>query len=63
MIASSKAQRPPSRVGKKVISGYFDPEASRQLARLALDQGRSNEDLLREALNDLFAKYRLPPIT
>src|SRR5262245_38747435 len=61
VIASSK--RPPSRIGKKVISGYFDLEASKQLARLALDQGRSNEDLLREALNDLFTKYRLPPIT
>lgn len=62
-ISPSKPQRPPSRVGKKVISGYFEPQASKQLARLAIDQDRSNEDLLREALNDLFTKYRLPPIT
>src|SRR5215472_1771715 len=61
-ISPSKTQRPPSRVGKKAISGYFDPGVSRQLARLAIDQGRSNEDLLREALNDLFTKYQLPPI-
>lgn len=57
-----KAARPKGRDGKKVISGFFDREASRQLARLAIDQDRSNESLLGEALNDLFVKYHLPPI-
>lgn len=54
--------RPKGREGKKVISGFFDPEASRQLSRLAIDLDRTNEDMLREALNDLFAKYHLPSI-
>lgn len=49
-----------SRVGKKVISGFFDKEVSRQLSKLAIDQDRTKEDLLREAINDLFAKYHLP---
>ena len=56
------AHRPPGRVGKKVISGFFDPHVSKQLARLAVDQERSIENLLGEALNDLFTKYQLPPI-
>lgn len=60
--AASQSSRSKGRVGKKVISGFFDPQASKQLARLAIDQDRSNEDLLREALNDLFTKYQLPPI-
>lgn len=57
-----KTQRTKSRIGKRVISGFFDPQVSKQLARLAIDQDRTNEDLLREALNDLFTKYHLPPI-
>lgn len=61
-VPGPKPQRSPGRAGKKVISGFFDPKASKQLARLAIDQDRSNEDLLREALNDLFSKYQLPPI-
>jgi hypothetical protein len=54
--------RPKSRIGKKVISGFFDKEVSRQLSKLAIDQDRTKEDLLREAINDLFAKYHLPSI-
>jgi hypothetical protein len=61
--SAPKTQRTKARIGKKVISGFFDPEVSKQLARLAIDKDRSNEDLLREALNDLFTKYHLPPIT
>lgn len=61
-VVVPKPQRSPGRVGEKVISGFFDPEVSKQLARLAIAHDRSNEDLLREALNDLFTKYLLPPI-
>jgi hypothetical protein len=61
-LEGKSPSRPKSRVGKKVISGFFEKEASRQLARLAIDQDRTNEDLLREAINDLFAKYHLPSI-
>lgn len=58
----ARTERAKSRIGKKVISGFFDPQASKQLARLAIDRDCTNEDLLREALNDLFTKYHLPPI-
>ena len=60
--APTSPSRPKSRVGKKVISGFFEKEVSRQLSKLAIDQDRTNEDLLREAINDLFAKYHLPSI-
>jgi len=53
---------PPSRVGKKAITGYFDPAVSRQLKQLALDEEKHVQDLLGEALNDLFVKYGRPPI-
>lgn len=60
--ATKSPSRSKSRIGKKVISGFFDKEVSRQLSKLAIDQDRTNEDLLREAINDLFAKYHLPNI-
>jgi len=52
----------PSREGKKVIAGYFDPAVSRQLKQLALEEDSSIQDLLREALNDLFRKRGRSPI-
>lgn len=48
---------PPSRVGKKIISGHFDPAVTRQLKQIALDQEATVQSLLAEALNDLFAKH------
>lgn len=53
-----KAQSvPPSRAGKKIVSGHFDPAVTRQLKQLALDQEATVQSLLAEALNDLFAKH------
>lgn len=54
----NKSSRIPSRQGKKTIAGFFDPAVSRQLKQIALeDGGKSNiQELLREALNDLFEK-------
>jgi hypothetical protein len=46
----------PSRRGKKTIAGFFDPAASRQLKQIALEEGTNIQELLREAINDLFEK-------
>ena len=54
--------RPASRVGKKTVAGHFDPAVSKQLRQIAIDRDRSAQDVLREALNDLFTKYGKPPI-
>ena len=55
-IPEIKPSRVPSRRGKKTIAGFFDPAVSRQLRQLALDEGSNVQDLLREAINDLFEK-------
>lgn len=55
-------KRPPSRVGKKPITGYYAPEVSKQLRRMSLDMDRSLENLLAEALNDFFRKHKKPTI-
>lgn len=54
--------RPPSRQGKKAITGFFDPAVSRQLKQLALEEDTTVQALLSEALNDLFSKYGQKPI-
>lgn len=50
-------QPAPSRVGKRSVSGHFTPEVARQLRILAAETDRTSQDLLEEALNDLFRKY------
>lgn len=52
----------PAREGKKAIAGYFDPSASRQLREIALAEGKTLQGVLREALNDFFAKRGKPTI-
>jgi hypothetical protein len=64
-----KPQRPlgasapakPGRVGKVNITGYFDPAVKKSIRLIqAHDPERTVQDLLAEALNDLFAKYNVP---
>jgi hypothetical protein len=51
-----------TREGKKMIAAPIDPAAHRQLKMLAAELDRKAEDLIREALRDLFAKHGKPPI-
>lgn len=60
--SSEQSKLPPSRQGKKAIAGHFDPAVSKQLKQLALEQDTTVQDLLAEALNDLFEKYDKKPI-
>jgi len=53
---------PKSRVGKKIISGHFDPAVSKQFRAIGLEMDRTGQDLLAEALNDLFVKHGKSPI-
>lgn len=52
--ASSKA---PSRTGQRAVTLYVKPEAHKQLRLLGLEKGASVQDLMTEALNDLFRKH------
>jgi hypothetical protein len=48
----------PSRAGTKAITVHFPVEVRRQLKTLAAEEGRNIEDMVAEALNLLFVKYR-----
>jgi len=59
---NTKQPRPRGREGKRLIGGHFAPEVLKQLRLLAAEQDRTLQDLIAEALNELFAKYRKPEI-
>ncbi|MXX77356.1 MAG: hypothetical protein F4210_12045 [Holophagales bacterium] len=50
------------RAGKSNVTGYFDPDVKRQLRILAAEHDSTIQDLLGEALNELFAKHGKPEI-
>jgi hypothetical protein len=52
----------PSREGKRQIAAFFAPEVGRALKGLAANEDSTVQALMREALNDLFAKRGKPPI-
>ena len=54
--------KPKARSGAKQVAGHFPEEVSWQLRQLALEQRSSVQELLGEALNDLFQKYGKPEL-
>ncbi|MBN3893803.1 MAG: hypothetical protein HWQ41_00395 [Nostoc sp. NOS(2021)] len=59
---NSDSKVPPSRRGKRAIVGHFDPVVCKQLKLLAVEQDKSSQTLLTEALNLLFEAYGKQPI-
>jgi hypothetical protein len=50
------------RAGRQFIAAHVVPEAAKQFKLLAVQQERTTQALLVEAINDLFAKYGLSRI-
>ncbi len=61
LIAGDPAQKKTSRDGTKLVGGHFPPEISRQLKVLAAQRDTTCQELLHEALRDLFMKYGRSP--
>ncbi|MBJ6123321.1 ribbon-helix-helix domain-containing protein [Sphingomonas mollis] len=53
---------PASRQGRKQIAGFFTPDMSFAMHMLARRQGRSLQDLMAEAFNDVLRKHGESPI-
>ena len=53
---------PPSRRGKRALTGYFDPEVIKQLKLLSVTEDKTMQALMTEAINELFKKYGKPHI-
>jgi hypothetical protein len=54
--AASAGTAAPSRVGKVLVSGFFDPAVRRALKCLAIERSCSQQELLAHALRLLFAQ-------
>ncbi len=44
-------------MGKKAISGFYDPAVARQLKILCAEEDRTVQSMIGESLNLLFEKY------
>ncbi len=48
---------PPSRVGKKPLTAFFDPDVIKQLKLIGLEEDKTLQAMMEEAINDYFAKH------
>ena len=55
-VASEPKFTRPSRTGRKLIAGHFDPKVAKQLKLLAAEEETTIQALLEEALDLLFVK-------
>jgi hypothetical protein len=53
---------PETRRGKKTITTFVFPEVLKQLKLLGIEKEMTNQELMYEALNELFKKYNKKPI-
>ena len=56
-VEREKPSAPPSRIGQRVVTFYVKPEAHKQLRLLGVEEGSSVQELMVDALNDLFRKH------
>ncbi len=59
---ATKATRAKSRKGRQFIAAHVVPEAAKQFKLLSVQQDRTTQSMLIEAINDLFTKYGLSRI-
>jgi len=59
----ASSYKAPSREGKIPITAYLSPNFKSSLRLIQAKQGGSVQELIAEALNDLFAKYNVPTVS
>ncbi len=52
----------PGRVGKVMLGIYIPRVAHKQFKRLCCDLDRTQQEVITEALNEIFRRHGLPPI-
>ncbi len=55
--ASATNNVAPSRVGKKPLTAFFDPDAIKQLKLIGIEEDKTIQSMTEEAINDFFAKH------
>ncbi len=62
VVASDNENLPPSRQGKRCLTGWFNPETHQQVRMIAAKEDKTYEQVLGDGLNLLFEKHGMPPI-
>ena len=62
VVASTQEKLPPSRQGKRCLTGWFNPETHQQVRMIAAKEDKTYEQVLGDGLNLLFEKHGMPPI-
>jgi hypothetical protein len=60
--AQSSNARPPSRQGKVHVGAYLHPDFQRSLLLVRAQTGKTTQELIADALNDLFRAHKVPVI-
>jgi hypothetical protein len=58
----AKDETKTGREGRQFIAAHVPPDAAKQFKLLVVQQDKTTQDMLIEAINDLFAKYDLSRI-
>jgi hypothetical protein len=58
----AKAEAKTGRDGRQFIAAHVPPEAAKQFKLLTVQQDKTTQDMLIEAINDLFTKHGLSRI-
>jgi hypothetical protein len=58
----TQSDLPPSRQGKSRLETWVSRDAKKQLRLLAVEEEKSQDQLLRDGLNMLFRSHGIPPI-
>jgi hypothetical protein len=58
----AKDETRPGRDGRQFIAAHVTPEAAKQFKLLAVQHDKTTQDMMKEAMNDLFAKHGLSRI-
>ena len=62
VLANTTEKLPPSRQGKRCLTGWFDPKTHQQVRMIAAKEDKTYEQVLGDGLNLLFQKHGMPPI-
>jgi len=62
VVVEKKDTLPATRQGKRILSGWFDPEVHRQLRMIAASEDKTLERVMGDAFNAFFATHGIPPI-
>lgn len=62
VVANTYEKLPPSRQGKRCLTGWFDPKTHQQVRMIAAKEDKTYQQVLGDGLNLLFEKHGMPPI-